>query len=100
MPHSYQQLLSTEKTPSLCGTIPAFEGLIQVLQTFQEDNPSSFNIIQPGIEKLQDYQEETAFAPAYTIATCKFLIFKIIVANNYYSAQSINKSKLVQELYI
>jgi hypothetical protein len=47
---------------------------------------SAHNIIQPGIEKLEDYQAAIADIPAYTLATCKFLIFLIAYINNYYSA--------------
>jgi hypothetical protein len=67
--------LSSEKTPTLCGTVPSFEGLIKTLQEHQQGNMSAHNIIQPGIEKLEDYQAAIADIPAYTLATCKSLIF-------------------------
>lgn len=74
IPHSYQQLLSAEKTPTICGTVPAFEGLIKTLREYQYKNISAIDIIKPGIKKLEDYHAETAFVPAYTLAICKFLI--------------------------
>ena len=86
IPHSYQQLLSAEKTPTICGTIPAFEGLIRTLREYQHDNFSSFNMIQPGIEKLEDYHAKTVDVPAYTLAICKFLISFMAFTNNYQSA--------------
>jgi hypothetical protein len=72
IPHSYQQILSGEKTPTLCGTVPAFKALIQTLEKFQEKSMLANEIIQPGIDKLEDYQAETSHAPAYTLATCEF----------------------------
>jgi len=67
-------LLSAEKTPTICGTIPAFEGLIKTLRKLQHKKFSTYNTIQPGIEKLEDYHAETAYTPAYTLAICKFSI--------------------------
>jgi hypothetical protein len=49
--------------------------LIKTLQEHQQGNMSAHNIIQPGIEKLENYQAAIADIPAYTLATCKFLIF-------------------------
>lgn len=86
IPHSYQQLLSAEKTPTLCGTIPAFEGVIKTLEKFQEDNISAFQIVTAGIDKLEEYQNATADSPAYILAICKFYLFLITLINNYYSA--------------
>jgi hypothetical protein len=66
--------------------VPAFEGLIATLQELQNANISAFNTIQPGIEKLEDYQGRTTYAPAYILAICKLLIFLITSINNYQSA--------------
>jgi hypothetical protein len=60
--------------------------LIKTLQEHQLANISAYNIIQPGIEKLENYQAAIADVPAYTLATCEFLIFLIVYFNNYYSA--------------
>jgi len=68
-------VLSAEKTPTLCGTLLAFDGLIKSLQNFQSKNKSAFNIIQPGVEKLESYQAATADISAYTVATCEFYVF-------------------------
>jgi hypothetical protein len=73
-------VLSAEKTPTLCGTLPAFDGLIKMLQKFQRENISAYNIIQPGIEKLVAYQTAAADISAYIIATCDyFILFLLIV---------------------
>ncbi len=63
---------------------------------------STHNIIQPGIEKLEDYQAAIADILTYTLATCKFLIFffleyilTIIIVLN----PSINLNLLIESKY-
>jgi hypothetical protein len=66
--------LSAEKTPTLWGTLPAFEALITRLQHHQRSNISeitSFEIIESGIEKLKEYEKETTSVPAYTLSLCE-----------------------------
>jgi hypothetical protein len=68
-------LLSSEKTPTLSGTIPAFEGVIRMLEQLQNSNNTTFHIIDAGIRKLKEYQTTTAHSPAYMLAICEFLLF-------------------------
>ncbi|PBK59590.1 hypothetical protein ARMSODRAFT_899042, partial [Armillaria solidipes] len=55
--HSFQQLLSTEKTPCICNTIPAFEAM----RTMWENKWLNFlhlaDIITAGLDKLDDYHK-------------------------------------------
>ena len=77
--------MSAHKTPTLWGTLPAFEGLIKKLQQLRDDSETNvrlYDIINEGIEKLEEYQQETKTAPAYILSLCKqlhlfwpFLIF-------------------------
>ena len=65
-------MLSAEKTPTLHGTLPAFEGLILQLQCLQEKEELEISdIIQEGIDKLEEYQQETKNVPAYKLAISK-----------------------------
>jgi hypothetical protein len=66
--------LSAEKTPTLWGTLPAFEALLIKLQRYKYDersNIETFDIIDEGIQKLEEYQQETTSAPAYILSLCK-----------------------------
>jgi len=63
--------LSAEKTPTLWGTLPAFEALIFKLQEYQHTDIDVDDIINEGIEKLEEYQQETTNAPAYILSLCK-----------------------------
>ena len=49
--------MSGENTPTLCYATPAFVKLIEVWSQLKEDKPEWTNIIQPGLDKLEDYQE-------------------------------------------
>jgi hypothetical protein len=60
--------LSAEKTPSLFGTIPAFQALIAKLQEYRDKHDRVAGIITAGITKLNDYLEETEIVPAYVLA--------------------------------
>ncbi len=70
MPHAYQQILSVEKTPTLWGTLPAFEALRIRLQQYQNQDVETFDIVDEGIQKLEEYQQETTTVPAYILSLC------------------------------
>jgi hypothetical protein len=63
--------LSAEKTPTLWGTLPAFEALISKLQKHQHTDIDVDDIINEGIEKLEEYQQEITNIPAYILSLCK-----------------------------
>jgi hypothetical protein len=65
-------VLSAEKTPTLCRTLLAFNGLTKTLKKHQKENPIIFNTIQAGIDKLEVYEEIATNTPACILATCKF----------------------------
>ncbi|KAF9488805.1 hypothetical protein BDN71DRAFT_1435876 [Pleurotus eryngii] len=56
--HTFQQHLSSEKTPTLCDTIPAFK----------DKHPELHHIMQQGINKLRLYCNHANDVPAYVLA--------------------------------
>ena len=49
-----------------------FEKLLLMLKKYQDEHDLEvYDMIQDGIEKLQDYQQETVNVPAYTLAISK-----------------------------
>jgi hypothetical protein len=71
IPAAFQDVLSMEKTPTLCHTVPTFECFIRKWEALRDDpnTPHGFyNVIKAGLEKLEDYQERTDDVPAYVIA--------------------------------
>ncbi|KAJ3563636.1 hypothetical protein NP233_g8817 [Leucocoprinus birnbaumii] len=68
VPHAFQQVLSAEKTPTLCEVLPSFTAMIQAWQRLQVKFPAYSLIIEAGIAKLEQYQNRIKDIPAYTLA--------------------------------
>ena len=70
--HAFQQLLSLEKVPTLTYTIPFFGQLISSLKKEQAkpELQVTYEIIQKGIDKLEDYESRLDSIPANILATC------------------------------
>ena len=68
----FQQHLSSEKTPTLCDTIPSFEVMVQKWIEKQEEDPETHAIIQQGLNKLDTYREWANLVPVYVMAMSKF----------------------------
>ena len=68
VPHAFQQHLSYEETPTLCDAIPSFEALKSKWQEHQTQHAETAHIVQPGLDKLADYQGRTGLVPAYVLA--------------------------------
>jgi hypothetical protein len=64
-------VLSFEKTPTLCGTVPAFEGLRLSLEKLKAEKFDALFIIQAGLDKLANYYSQVFNTPAYLLAIGK-----------------------------
>lgn len=73
VPHAFQQKLSSETTPTLCGAIPSYEALIHKWESFRDEKPIVANVIDAGLEKLDDYTERISEIPAYTLSMCQHI---------------------------
>jgi hypothetical protein len=63
--------LSFETTPTLCHSVPAFESFMQKWEECRDDaaTPAQFcDVIQAGLDKLEDYQGRIDDTPAYVLA--------------------------------
>lgn len=69
--------MGAETTPTLCYSIPAYSALINRWTLLKEDNPQWADLIQPGLDKLEDYQERLADTPAYVVAMGKLIHIQI-----------------------
>jgi hypothetical protein len=63
--------LGAEATPTICYSIPAYSAFINKWTLLKEDNPQWAKIIQPGLDKVEDYQDRLADMPAYVVAMGK-----------------------------
>jgi len=70
IPHAFQQQLLHEKILTLCNAFPAFEGMKKVWEEHQHEHPEMFNIMQEGLDKLEDYRDCADNVPAYILAMC------------------------------
>jgi len=71
VPHAFQQRLSSEKTPTLCEALPAFEAMKKVWEKLQDDNPEMDFIVEAGLDKLGDYHNRADLISAYVLAMGK-----------------------------
>ncbi|THU80887.1 hypothetical protein K435DRAFT_694744, partial [Dendrothele bispora CBS 962.96] len=74
IPHAYQQLLSKEKTPTLCDALPSFVEMIRLWEDLKYQLPEMIDPINAGLAKLKDYQSRMAKIPAYTYSMCKSVL--------------------------
>ena len=50
--------MGAENTPTLCYSIPAFAAFIKMWKDLAIHHPEWEVMIQPGLDKLEDYQEQ------------------------------------------
>jgi hypothetical protein len=67
--------LGAETTPTLCYSIPAYSAFINLWETLKRENLEWAPIIQPGLDKLEDYQNRLAETSAYVVAMGKLFGF-------------------------
>ncbi|KAF8235398.1 hypothetical protein L208DRAFT_1257325, partial [Tricholoma matsutake] len=84
VPHAFQDILGAETTPTLCYAIPAYLAFIDLWKKQIADHYEWEQIIQPGIDKLEDYQDWLIDAPTYVVAMGKIIpcVFKLPVIAN------------------
>jgi hypothetical protein len=69
VPNAFQHILAWEKTPTLGNALPAFERMKQTWEKMQTDLPETAILIQPGLDKLVEYQGYADANPTYILAT-------------------------------
>jgi hypothetical protein len=69
--------LGGENTPTLPYTIPAFAAFIDVWTRLMEDKPEWENIIQPGLDKLEQY--ENRLTDMHTLAMGEILFLVLLI---------------------
>ncbi|KAF9066032.1 hypothetical protein BDP27DRAFT_1228137, partial [Rhodocollybia butyracea] len=79
IPHSFQQLLSKEKTPTLCDFLPSFARMIELWEELQRQLPEMRQSIQAGLSKIKDYHKRMARVPAYALAMGELTYLNILM---------------------
>ncbi len=92
VPHTFQQHLSAEKTPTLCDALPSFSALILWWCLLQEKMPEMKVVISAGLKKLEEYFKKVMDVPAYIFSmsesVCPILYQSLI--QNYISVLNPN----------
>ena len=71
--------MGAEATPTLCYSIPAYAAFITMWENLRDNNFDWEPIIQPGLDKLEDYQACLVDTPAYVVAMGERSIFYYLV---------------------
>ena len=68
IPHLAQELLSSDRTPTLAFSLPVYDKIITQWESKQQQYPLLFPCIQMGIAKLKEYIAKTHESQAYAFA--------------------------------
>ena len=85
IPHAFQDILGAETSPTLCYSIPAFAAFIKLWTDLAEEKPEWTDIIQPGLDKLEDYQDQLSDVHILAMGKLLFifcLFIKLIMNSN------------------
>jgi len=62
----------------LCYSVPPYSEFINMWENLRDENWESECIIQPGLDKIEEYQAHLMDTPAYVLATGETSIFQWI----------------------
>jgi len=68
IPHLAQELLSTDRTPTLAFSLPVYDRIITQWEAKQQQYPLLYPSIQVGIAKLKEYIAKTQESRVYAFA--------------------------------
>ncbi|KAF5336456.1 hypothetical protein D9611_006667 [Ephemerocybe angulata] len=96
VPHSFQQALSGEKTPTLHDSLPLFHTMITAWTAMKVSLPQYTDIIDAGISKLKEYWQRIHTVPAYTLA----MLVNPAVKLEWYRKHSNGRTAWAKQLFI
>ncbi|KAJ7483095.1 hypothetical protein B0H11DRAFT_1723367, partial [Mycena galericulata] len=74
-PHTVQTIMSSQNTPILAATIPAFELFLSAWEAMKDDEDleeeNVASIIRPGLNLAKSYYKKLGDSNAYIIAMCE-----------------------------
>ncbi|KAK0474640.1 hypothetical protein IW261DRAFT_1341484, partial [Armillaria novae-zelandiae] len=73
VPHAFQHRLSAEKTLTLCDALPAFSAFLLHWCSLQQTMPEMEEVIEAGLDKLEDYFGKVMNIPAYIFSMSKLV---------------------------
>ncbi|KII82783.1 hypothetical protein PLICRDRAFT_58629 [Plicaturopsis crispa FD-325 SS-3] len=90
IPHSVQELLSGQKTPTLSAVLPAYEELLEMLKLFRVQTPRLAHMADAAIAKIEEYVARSRKTKIYALAmstggsreyvqSCAFVLSRLLV---------------------
>ena len=73
VPHDAQEVLSSERTPTLSYSLPFYHSLINVWEGLKGTYPLLSPFIEIGIRKVGEYIDKSNLSRTYCLAICKLL---------------------------
>ncbi|KAJ2973106.1 hypothetical protein NUW54_g12126 [Trametes sanguinea] len=86
--HDAQQLVSSERTPSLSIALPAYELVLVAWKQLRLDLPHLRHYIDRGIEKIQEYVYKSRKSRIYALAIALNPAFKLEWIRQHWSAEA------------
>lgn len=74
IPHSIQELLSAEKTPTLSWVLPEYENMLCMLRDFREAYPQLRRTVSTSIAKIEEYVAKSRKTRIYALAMSKWRV--------------------------
>lgn len=74
IPHTVQELVSAEKTPTLSIVLPVYERLIIMLKNLRQELPQLAHAITASINKLEEYLAISQRTKIYALAMGEFFV--------------------------
>jgi hypothetical protein len=68
IPHQAQQVLSAEKTPTLCFALPLYERMIEVFKNVERGRPKIAHAVRSARQYLENYLALSRKTRAYSLA--------------------------------
>ena len=73
VPHDFQEVMSADSTPILCGAVPSFELFMTRWEMMAKDFPKLKKYVEPGLKCAYDYYGRMDHTRAYIITMRKRL---------------------------
>lgn len=81
VPHAAQELLSSERTPTLSMVVPVFEELVKQFKNLQSSYPELSHYIGVAIAKIEEYMGQSRKTRIYALATSTYSFFSPLTVN-------------------
>jgi hypothetical protein len=72
IPHTAQQILSAEKTPTLSLALPLYEQMIEMFKTLESKRPKIAHAVRAARQSIEDYLAKARMTRAYSVAISKY----------------------------